>query len=56
MKEEQTIPGVVTVEPSVLEIIARLTALEVPGVVGIAETRNGSFPWYCRSFRDCGSS
>ena len=37
MKEEQSIPGLVTVEPSVLEIIARLTALEVPGVVGIAE-------------------
>jgi uncharacterized alkaline shock family protein YloU len=37
MKEEQTVPGVVTVEPSVLETIARLTALQVPGVVGLAE-------------------
>ena len=37
MKEEQSIPGVVTVEPSVLEVIARLTALQVPGVVGLAE-------------------
>jgi uncharacterized alkaline shock family protein YloU len=37
MKEEQAIQGLVTVEPSVLETIARLTALEVPGVVGIAE-------------------
>ena len=31
------IPGSVTVEPSVLETIARLAALEVPGVVEIAE-------------------
>ena len=38
MKEEVSIPGLVTVEPSVLETIARLTALEVPGVAGIAES------------------
>lgn len=31
------IPGSVTVEPDVLETIARLTALEVPGIVRIAE-------------------
>jgi len=31
------IPGVVTVEPGVLETIARLSALEVPGVVRIAK-------------------
>jgi uncharacterized alkaline shock family protein YloU len=37
MREEETIPGLVTVEPAVLETIARLTALGVPGVVGIAE-------------------
>ncbi|MDF1514156.1 MAG: Asp23/Gls24 family envelope stress response protein [Anaerolineae bacterium] len=38
MKDElSAIPGVVTVEPSVLEIIARLSALEVPGVAGVAE-------------------
>lgn len=37
MKEEQSIPGVVTVESDVLETIARLTALGVPGVVGIAD-------------------
>jgi uncharacterized alkaline shock family protein YloU len=37
MKAEDTIPGLVTVEPGVLETIARLTALAVPGVVGIAE-------------------
>jgi uncharacterized alkaline shock family protein YloU len=35
--ERNIIPGTVTVEPGVLETIARLTALEVPGVVGIAE-------------------
>ncbi len=37
MKEKQSIPGVVTIEPDVLETIARLTALNVPGVVAIAE-------------------
>ena len=35
--ERKTIPGGVTVEPTVLETIARLTTLGVPGVVGIAE-------------------
>lgn len=35
--ERTTIPGTVTVEPTVLETIARLTTLEVPGVVDIAE-------------------
>jgi uncharacterized alkaline shock family protein YloU len=35
--ERNIIPGTVTVEPGVLETIARLTALEVPGVVGSAE-------------------
>ncbi len=35
--EPNTIPGAVTVEPVVLETIARLTALGVPGVAGIAE-------------------
>ncbi len=35
--EHDAIPGSVTVEPSVLETIARLTALEVPGVVDIAQ-------------------
>jgi uncharacterized alkaline shock family protein YloU len=34
---QSTIPGSVTVEPTVLETIARLTALEVNGVEGIAE-------------------
>ena len=33
-----TIPGSVTVEPTVLETIARLTTLEVPGVAGIVES------------------
>jgi uncharacterized alkaline shock family protein YloU len=33
----ETIPGSVTVEPSVLETIARLTTLGVPGVVDIVE-------------------
>jgi uncharacterized alkaline shock family protein YloU len=37
MDKAQGIPGSVTVETEVLETIARLTALEVPGVVGIAE-------------------
>ncbi len=37
MKGEQAISGVVTVEPDVLETIARLTALDVPGVIGIAD-------------------
>lgn len=37
MVEGRTIPGSVTVEPTVLETIARLTTLEVPGVVGVAE-------------------
>jgi uncharacterized alkaline shock family protein YloU len=35
--EPNAIPGAVTVEPEVLETIARLTALGVPGVAGIAE-------------------
>ena len=35
--ERKTIPGAVTVEPTVLETIARLTTLGVPGVVDIAE-------------------
>ena len=43
MKEEQSIPGLVTVETSVLETIARLAALEVPGVVGIAESEMDRF-------------
>jgi uncharacterized alkaline shock family protein YloU len=37
MSKAQGIPGSVTVETEVLETIARLTALEVPGVVEIAE-------------------
>jgi uncharacterized alkaline shock family protein YloU len=37
MDKEQSIPGSVTVETEVLETIANLTALEVPGVVDIAE-------------------
>ena len=37
MGESQSIPGSVTVETEVLETIARLTALEVPGVVDIVE-------------------
>lgn len=37
MDAGRTIPGVVTVEPAVLETIARLAALQVPGVVQIAE-------------------
>ena len=37
MEESKMIPGRVTVEPEVLETIARLTALGVPGVVRIAE-------------------
>ena len=36
--ETQAIPGKVTVEPEVLETIARFTALNVPGVVRIVET------------------
>ncbi|MCD6284460.1 MAG: Asp23/Gls24 family envelope stress response protein [Anaerolineae bacterium] len=35
--ERKTIPGAVTVEPTVLETIARLTTLGVPGVADIAE-------------------
>lgn len=35
--ENKTIPGKVTVEPAVLETIARLTTREVPGVAKIAE-------------------
>ncbi len=35
--ETQAIPGKVTVEPEVLETIARFTALNVPGVVRIVE-------------------
>ncbi len=35
--EPNVIPGAVTVEPAVLETIARLTVLGVPGVEGIAE-------------------
>ncbi|MGC9348729.1 MAG: Asp23/Gls24 family envelope stress response protein [Anaerolineae bacterium] len=37
MVENSAIPGMVTVEPTVLETIARLTTLEVPGVVGVVE-------------------
>ena len=37
MVETKEIPGAVTVEPEVLETIARLAALEVPGVVRIAK-------------------
>lgn len=37
MMENIVIPGKVTVEPGVLETIARLTTREVPGVVKIAE-------------------
>ncbi len=37
MNKTQSIPGAVTVETEVLETIARLTALEVPGVVDITE-------------------
>ncbi|HOU13185.1 MAG TPA: Asp23/Gls24 family envelope stress response protein [Anaerolineae bacterium] len=35
--ETQTIPGMVTVEPEVLETIARFSALNVPGVVQLVE-------------------
>ncbi len=35
--KSDVIPGFVTVEPSVLETIARLTTLGVPGVVDIVE-------------------
>jgi len=35
--DKPSIPGSVTVEPEVLETIARLTTLEVQGVAGIAE-------------------
>lgn len=35
--ETQAIPGKVTVEPEVLETLARFTALNVPGVVRIVE-------------------
>jgi len=35
--ETGTIPGMVTVEPEVLETIARFTTLNVPGIVRIAE-------------------
>ena len=35
--ETKAVPGVVTVEPEVLETIARFTALSVPGVVRVAE-------------------
>jgi uncharacterized alkaline shock family protein YloU len=34
--ESSSIPGAVTVQPGVLETIARLTALDVPGVLEIA--------------------
>jgi uncharacterized alkaline shock family protein YloU len=37
MENVNVIPGAVTVEPEVLETIARLAALEIPGVVRIAE-------------------
>jgi uncharacterized alkaline shock family protein YloU len=37
VKASQEIPGAVTVEPEVIETIARHAALEVPGVVRIAE-------------------
>ncbi|MBN1876839.1 MAG: Asp23/Gls24 family envelope stress response protein [Anaerolineae bacterium] len=37
MEERKDIPGRVTVEPEVLETIARLTAVNVPGVVRVAE-------------------
>ena len=37
MREEQPVPGLVTVDTSVLELIARLTALDVAGVVAVAE-------------------
>jgi len=37
VKASEEIPGAVTVEPEVIETIARHTALEVPGVVRIAE-------------------
>lgn len=35
--EQQKIPGVVTVKPEVLETIASLTSVQVPGVVRLAE-------------------
>jgi uncharacterized alkaline shock family protein YloU len=35
--ETDVIPGSVTVEPSVIETVARLAAMEVSGVVGTAE-------------------
>ncbi len=35
--ERMTIPGAVTVEPSVLETIVRLATLDVPGVTGVDE-------------------
>ena len=37
MVKTKNIPGSVTVEPEVLETIARLSALEVPGVARIAK-------------------
>ncbi len=37
VQEENAVPGRVTVETGVLETIARLTAVNVPGVVRIAE-------------------
>lgn len=37
METVNAIPGAVTVEPEVLETIAKLAALEIPGVVRIAE-------------------
>jgi uncharacterized alkaline shock family protein YloU len=37
MENGQAIPGKITVDPSVLETIARLTTNEVPGVVRVAE-------------------
>jgi len=37
MADGETVAGVVTVEPTVLETIVRLTVAEVPGVVNVAE-------------------
>lgn len=37
MQNQEKIPGTVTVDPEVLETVARLTTLEVPGVEAIAE-------------------
>ncbi len=37
MTVDEVVPGVVTIEPEVLETVARLTAQKVPGVLRLAE-------------------